>query len=197
MYATNVGAAKDEKDKTTYTTVEVAPEFTKAGVTPRKGYKTVSVTGSKPIPGVKGFVEVNEEIKDAKGNGTGKYRKSKKEKIYSLAQLDAYTVETLPNGERSVTAVITYPDIKTSTLSPEEENVFLKFRNGGKLTETEEMTVSRVTKGAEYKKEVVRLSEKDAFKFSKQMGFDNVNQMKDAAGSDIEEVETKGKWSNK
>jgi hypothetical protein len=154
---------KDKEKEATYGVVETPPEFTKAGVIPRKGYKTVSVTGSKPVARIGQF---------------------------NLASLDSYTVTTKPDGQRAVTAVITYPDVKTSTMAPAEKNLFLealnKQDNGQSLTQEEDLVIQKATKGAEFKKEVINLSEKEAYKYAQQMGFENVNQMKDAAGRDVE-----------
>jgi len=182
------GVQKDEKDKTTYGVVETPPEFVEAKVTPRKGYKTVSVTGSKPIPAIKyNSTKTNRQ--------TGKTEQS--EEIINLATLDAYTVVTKPDGERSVSAIVSYPDIKTSKYSAKQQMIISKANAGKSLSEDEELELESMTKGAEYKKKVIPLSEKDAFKYAQQMGFENVNQMKNAAGSDEEETEQTGKWSNK
>jgi hypothetical protein len=155
------GVQKDNEKEAVYGIVETPPELTQAGVVPRQGYKTVSVTNSKPVPKISSF---------------------------NLVTLDAYTVTTKPDGQRAITAVINYPDVKTSTLAPTEKNIFemaIKKRdNNESLTQEEELVVQKVTKGAEYKKTVVNLSEKEAFKFAKQLGFSNVNQMKDVAGKD-------------
>ena len=112
---------------------------------------------------------------------------------YNLATLDAYTVEKMPNGQRSVTAVINYPIIKTSTLSAEEQLTFKKANSGQKLNEDEQLTLDKITKGAEYGKKVVRLTEKEAYKFAKQMGLPDVNAMKDATyvgGEDAQKQST-------
>ena len=160
------GVQKDQEEQATFGVVETPPEFASSGVKSAKGYKTVSVTGSKPLTRV--------------GD-------------YNLATLDAYTVEKMPNGQRSVTAVINYPIIKTSTLSAEEQLTFKKANSGQKLNEDEQLTLDKITKGAEYGKKVVRLTEKEAYKFAKQMGLPDVNAMKDATyvgGEDAQKQST-------
>jgi hypothetical protein len=155
MYATNIGAAKDDKkDNATFGVVEVPPELTSAGVKPAKGYKAVSVTGSKPL------IKIGD---------------------YDLATLSAYTVETMPNGQRSITALIEYPDIKTSKRTAKQELVIRKSNAGQPLNDDEQLELESITKGAEYKKKSVRLTENEAYKLSQQMKLPNVNAMKDAA----------------
>jgi len=167
---------KEEEKKVTTAVVETPPEFTGAGIKPRDGYKTISVTGSKPVLAISGSGE------DTMSDGS----KKTVNKLFNNATLDAYTVVTNPSGKRQVVGLINYPDVKTSTLTAPEKNAWDAFLENEPLTEDQELTVSRITKGAEYKKQVVVLSEKDAYKYAVQLGYDNVNQMKDAAGKDIE-----------
>ena len=49
------------------------------------------------------------------------------------------------------------------------------------MSDAEKLVVSKVMKGAEYKKTVTALNESDAFKFARPLGFRDVNEMKNAA----------------
>ncbi len=168
-----------EKEKVRTAAVETPPEFTGAGIKPRDGYKTISVTGSKPVLAISGSGE------DTMSDGS----KKTVNKLFNNATLDAYTVVTNPSGKRQVVGLINYPDVKTSTLTAPGKDAWSAFLENKPLTEAQELTVSRIIKGAEYKKQVVTLSEKDAYKYAIQLGYDNVNQMKDAAGSEPEKEE--------
>lgn len=186
---------KEKEKKVTTAIVEIPPEFKKAGIIPRDGYKAISVTGLKSVPAISGVVVVT-------NTKTGKTKNQ--ETTFSNATLNTYTVATNPNdGERAIAAIIDYPDIKSSTLKAKAAELQITLNDSSSSKEEKndaKLELDRITKGSENKQAVVYLKEADAAKFGIQMDYDDVNQMKDAAGSDIkqnEQTETKGKWSNK
>lgn len=164
---------KDDKEKeqiVSFGQVETPPQYEETGIKPREGYKTVSISG-KQVP-----VNV---IKAKEKDGNGKVT----DKSYNLATLKSYTVTTKPDGQRAIVGEISYPDIKTSTLSEADKDI-LEIPDLSATTEQKaqkELVLSKVTKGAEYKTKIVNLTEEDAFKFAKNMGLKNVNEMKDAS----------------
>lgn len=158
---------EDKEEKPSYNVVATPQEYASAGFNPAKGYKTVSITTQKQKP-------VN--------NITMYDKKSGDEKVYNNVFLNNYTVVKNAQGQRSVVAQITYPDVKTSTLTPSEKNDWEKFlKNPESLTSEEEMSISRITKGAEYKTKTVPLREADVVKFKSTVGASNANEMKDLA----------------
>lgn len=159
MYGTNVRAAQDaQKTKVNFTKVDVPKSMRSAGITPSNGFTAVSVSSNvKPI--------------DFAGGVT-------------MPKISTYTITTDSFGKPGVYAEIVYPDVKTSTLSPEEQNVFAKLRNGEELTETEELTVSRVTKGAENKTKSIKLEDAEAAKFAMNMGLGSIEEMVELAKGD-------------
>jgi hypothetical protein len=157
---------EEEDDKPSYNIVETPPQYGELGVAPAKGYKTVSVTQKKQTP-------VNNIVGKVDG----------KDVIFNNVILNSYTVEKDANGKRSVVAQITYPDVKTSTLTPAEKNKLdFLMENPDKVSSKEdELFLTKVNKGAEYKTKVVRLNEKDVVKFKGAVGANNANEMKDLA----------------
>jgi hypothetical protein len=175
--------AEEDEEKPDFNIVETPPSYAQARVKPGKGYKTVSITmkNQKPVSMISAFDF------DDKGNQV--------RKEYSLATLNSYTVEVNKKGKRGIVAEITYPDIKTSSLTPSESSIFSKFKtNPDALTEEEQLVVSKITKGAQYKTEVVRLTEKDAVKFKNTVGAKNAQEMANLARVE-EEKEEKSKGS--
>lgn len=163
--------ATKEEEKPSYNVVETPQDYAIAKVTPAKGYKTVSITGKQtPVNNIVGKTSNGEYV------------------TFNNVSLNSYTVEKDENGKRSVTAQITYPDVKTSTLTPVEKSIFDKLKsNPSSITAEEELVISRVNKGAEYKTRVVKLNEKDAVKFKSAVGANNANEMKDLARVSEEE----------
>lgn len=156
---------EEKKEKAEYNVVETPPSYAAARVKPTPGYKTVSITtqNQKPVPHITGF-----------SNGT--------EQNYNNVILNSYTVEKNSKGVRSVVAEITYPDVKTSTLTADEKKAWDKNTlNPKSLSNDEQLVVSRIVKGAENKTKVVRLNEKDVVKFRGTVGASDANGMKDLA----------------
>ena len=174
---------KEEKEKkVTTAVVETPPQFTGAGIVPRDGYKTISVTGSKPIPSVTGTRVVKYKSGET----------SNVEETFSNATLNAYTVVSKPDGERAIAALIDYPDIKSSTLKKEAARLQLQVddnNSSAKEKQTAQLELDRIYKGSENKQAVVYLTESDAIKYGIQMGHEDANKMKDAAGSEPEKEE--------
>jgi hypothetical protein len=145
---------QDEKQKTTFGQTEVPLNITSAGYKPAMGYKGVSVTSAKPFPIIGGI---------------------------TLGMVNSYTVTTDGTGKKRIVAEVVYPDVKSSTLSPEENNAWMKFSNEEELNKEEEMIVSKISKGAENKVKVISLDDPDVYKLAVQMGFDNQNKVFEAA----------------
>jgi hypothetical protein len=181
---------KDEKkEQVRFEQVDIPKSMRSIGIEPAKGFKAVSVSSAvKPIDFAGGV---------------------------SFPKISTYTVTTDSFGKPGIYAEIIYPDIKTSTLSPEEKSLFEKFRSGETLTETEELAVSKITKGAENKTKTIKLDDNESSKFAMNMGVSLDEMVNLAKGNpnektDIEiwneefkkpkigkETETKGKWSTK
>ena len=156
---------KAKEEKTSYGVVEIPPIYNNSNFKPLNGYQAVSVSGTKPIT-----------VIDAVVNG-------KKLDPISSPKLESYTVFQNANGKRQILAEVSYLDVKSSTLSPEEQRNFTvgSVKNEDQRNDAEKLAISKVMKGAEYKKAVVPMSESDALKYAKQLGFKDVNEMKDAA----------------
>jgi len=138
------------KEDTTFAQVETPPVYAAAKVTPSAGYRTVSVTGAKPISILKGFVDG-------------------KEVSYTNATINSYTVEVNKKGERTVVAEVVYGETK-----------------GGKTNEIDPVTgkvIESTTTDKQNQTALVRLNEKDGYKYAKSMGLENFNQLKNQAKS--------------
>lgn len=182
--AAEVRQAKKE-EPASYGTVEVPPIYNNSPFKPLNGYQAVSTTNTKPITAIKTYF-----------NG--------QEATLSNPKLESYTVFQNPNGQRQILAEVSYLDVKSSKLSPQEEKMFSigSAKPEEQRTEQEKMVISSVMKGAEYKKVVVPLSESDALKYAKQLGLGSVNQMKDAAKGYSNQPQqqaqpTQSKWATK
>jgi len=158
---------EDKEEKPSYNVVQTPQEYAAAGFKPAKGYKTVSITTKKQKP-VNNITMVNQE--------------SGKEIIYNNVFLNNYTVVKNSKGQRSIVAQITYPDVKTSTLTAEESITWKKnLKDPNSLTDEEELIVSRITKGVEYKTVTIPMKEVDIVKFKDVVGASDANGMKDLA----------------
>jgi|GEM_PF-4761887 len=149
----------EKKKPVEYQTVATPPAYTEKGITSANGYKTVSVINGKPIPVVEAYV----------GN---------KKRTFTNAALNSYTVVKNRLGNRRIVAEIVYQDSKSSTLSAEDQ---LIIDDPNTSDATRELILSKVNKGAQNKTEIVYLTEKDAYKFAKQMGLKNASQMANQA----------------
>lgn len=154
-------AAKEarEEKKTTFDVVETPSIYAESKVQPATGYKTVAVTNSKPIPAIQIYE-----------NG--------KKKDVTNATIGSYTIIKNKSGVRQLAAEIVYQDSKSSTLSVDEMAL---LENINTPAETRELLLSKQSKGPENKSVVKILSEKDAVKYSKQLGFKDFNEMKSKA----------------
>lgn len=156
---------EDKEKKAEYTLVETPPSYGAAGIESAPGYKTISIDPENQItvPHITGLV-----------NG--------EEQNYNNAILNSYTVVKDKKGVRSIVAEITYPDVKTSTLTADEKITFEKFESDPEsLNNDEKLVVSRIVKGVENKTKVVRMNEKNIVKFKKSVGASDANGMKDLA----------------
>lgn len=145
------GVQKDKEKEARYKVVDIPDPFLSPSnqYRPASGFKAVSVSNPKTVDFIKG---------------------------YSLPKLNSYTVADV-NGEKRILAEITYPDIKGSTLTKEDESNIEKVlaKLGSSNTSPEEkedakLELSRITKGAEIKTEVVLLDEADAYKLGANSG---------------------------
>lgn len=164
--AENRQARKDleEKKEIEFTTVVTPPIYKEHNIKPAKGYETVSVFNSKPIPVLEGMI-----------NG--------KKQTFTNAALNSYTVIKNKLGLRQVVAEVVYQDSKGSTLTPQEQ---LLLDDPNAAQEDKDLILSKVSKGAANSTAIVTLTEKDGVKFAKQKGL-TYNQMKNKAKVNTEE----------
>lgn len=155
---------KEEEDKPSWNIVEPSPEYARVGVVPAKGYKAVSITGNqKPIASVRGW-------------------KNGKQVTVSNPILNSFTVVKTKAGERRIAAEITYPDVKSSTLSPNEQKAFdIYSLNPEKATEEQKMIVQKINKGVENKTDVFYMTESEFVKFKDVVGAKNASDMANKA----------------
>ena len=153
-------AKKEDKDKATWGVVETPPIYKSSNIPLAKGYKTIAIQGKVTIPAL-GF-------KSDKGN-----------QVITNGQLQSYSIRTNSLGQRQVVAEIVYEDVK-GTSSKEVREVDNEYRDSFATTAT----------GKKNKVKVVTLTEKDAKIFAIQLGFKDVNAMKDAARSGKENTTT-------
>jgi len=163
---------EEEKDKkASFGQVEVPSSITSAGYQSKEGYKAVSVRNGRPFNILAG---------------------------QTFATVNSYTVTTDGTGKERIVAEIVYPDIKTSSLTPQEQNALDKLeKNPESLTESEKLVVSRVTTGAVNKTKIVTLDEADSDKLAGQIGLNNPKEVRDAAKyKDVNEKSEREKWDD-
>ena len=182
----NYGLAKRKQDKEEQVAqievVETPPVYAEVGITPMKGYKTVSVVGGQPIQQITGF------------------DKSGKPIVMDTAFLNSYTVTKNPRtGERAIAAEITYPDYKSAGYTKEEKLDIQSKLNSAKNQEEADLILSKATKPISYKTKVAYLTEKDASKYLKVGNFKSVNEMKDKArvSEEVEQPSTQDDFNAK
>jgi hypothetical protein len=153
-------AKKEDKDKATWGVVETPPIYKSSNIPLAKGYKTIAIQGKVTIPAL-GF-------KSDKGN-----------QVITNGQLQSYSIRKNSLGQRQVVAEIVY-EYEKGTSSKEVREVDNEYRESFATTTT----------GKKNKVKVVTLTEKDAKIFAIQLGFKDVNAMKDAARSGKENTTT-------
>jgi hypothetical protein len=154
-------ANEDEKDKPTWNVVETPPSYSQAKQKSASGYQTVAINGKTNVPAIE-FYNKSTNKKETITNG----------------QIQSYTVVTDSNGKRSIVAEIVHTDTKSrkSKESGKEQ--------GNKTESIENMATDSGetrTTGEEKVITVVPLTQAQSDIFSKQLGFKNTNEMKDAA----------------
>jgi len=161
-------AKKEKEDIATIEVVETPPVYAEKGVKPKKGYKTVSVMGGKPVQQIVTYETIN-----------GKKQPLKMDTAF----LNSYTVVDNPNapGGRSVVAEITYPDFKNAGLEAKEASDFQVKTANALNKEAVDLILSKATKPISYKTKVINITEKDASKYLPSLGFKDVSEMADKA----------------
>jgi len=135
--------------------VEIPETITSSGVVISPGYKGVSVVGGKPFNIIAGK---------------------------TLATVNSYSVKENKDGRKQVVAEITYPDVKSATLSKKEKSLLEQLsQSPGSLTTEDQLEVSRIMKGVENKVAVVTLDEADSFKLAKQVGLKDQYEVMNSA----------------
>lgn len=153
---------KENEEKATWGVVETPPAYKEAGFTPSSGYKTIAIQGKTVIPAL-----------EYKANG--------KKEIITNGQIQSYTVKTNSAGIRSIVAEVVYEDVKATRAKDAGAENAQSLSNESSAT---------TTTGQQNKTKIVPLTEKDAKIFAVQLGFKDVNQMKDAARSGKENTTT-------
>jgi len=144
-------AAKEEKNQVTWGIVETPPAYENSGSKPASGYKTIAVQGKTILPALT-------------------YYDGKKKETLTNAAIQSYTIGKKENGERYIIAEVVYQDTKSQNTKVEG----IETKDGKEVTSTTTGNETKLTR-------IANLTEKDAKIFALQLGFDNVNQMKDAA----------------
>lgn len=148
--------SKDEKNKISYGIVATPPAYKEAGFSSMNGYKSVAVQGKVIMPAI-----------TLKVGG--------KNETITNGQIQSYTVVKNGKGQRSIVAEVAYEDEKNTRTKEGDPNAESSFLSDGSGT--------TVTTGERKKTKVIPLTEAQADVFSRQLGFKNVNEMKDSARS--------------
>lgn len=165
----------DKKNKVSYGVVTTPPAFKEAGYNSMTGYKTVAVQGKVTMPAI-----------TFKGTTKKDGKSTEKEETITNGQIQSYTVVKNGKGQRSIVAEVAYEDEKSVRSKESDPNAKPSLYSDDSGT--------TVTTGERKKTKIIPLTEAQADVFSRQLGFKNVNEMKDSARSgEKEEEKTKPK----
>lgn len=154
--------SKEDKNKISYGIVTTPPAYKEAGFNSMNGYKSVAVQGKVIMPAI-----------TLKVGG--------KNETITNGQIQSYTVVKNGKGQRSIVAEVAYEDEKNTRTKEGDPNAQTSFLSDGSGT--------TVTTGERKKTKIIPLTEAQADVFSRQLGFKNVNEMKDSARSGAKEEE--------
>lgn len=164
----NAQKERTKKDKVSWGVVTTPPAYKEAGFNSMNGYKSVAVQGKVIMPAI-----------TLKVGG--------KNETITNGQIQSYTVVKNGKGQRSIVAEVAYEDEKSTRAKETNDDGTPKtldqMANGSDSGTT-------VTTGERKKTKIIPLTEAQADVFSRQLGFKNVNQMKDSARSGEKEEES-------
>ena len=152
----NAQKERTKKDKVSWGVVTTPPANKEAGFNSMYGYKSVAVQGKVIMPAI-----------TLKVGG--------KNETITNGQIQSYTVVKNGKGQRSIVAEVAYEDEKNTRTKEGDPNAQTSFLSDGSGT--------TVTTGERKKTKIIPLTEAQADVFSRQLGFKNVNEMKDSARS--------------